>query len=80
MLVGRSRIPRWASTMSIATPDRIIELWPCLSDEARQRLLDLAELSASRDVSLPLSDEEERLLADMDAFMERLRREAGPAT
>ena len=32
--------------MSSTTPDRIVELWPSLSEDARQKIVDMAESSA----------------------------------
>ncbi len=49
--------------MSLITPDRIAELWPALSSEARRRITEIVEADAGNDVPLDLSDEEERLLA-----------------
>jgi hypothetical protein len=49
--------------MSTITPDRIIELWPTLSAEARQQISDIAESNAGKDVPLDLSDEEQQSLA-----------------
>ena len=43
--------------MTTTTPQRIIELWPALSEEARKALTDIAE-SATSQVPLELSDEE----------------------
>ena len=43
--------------MTTATPQRIIELWPALSDEARKALPDIAE-SAISQVPLELTDDE----------------------
>ena len=48
--------------MSAITPDRIVELWPSLSEEARQQIAEIAEGSVGRDTPLDLTDEEERLL------------------
>ena len=48
--------------MSTNTPDRILELWPSLSDEARERLVEIAESIAGADVPLVLSSAEEQLL------------------
>ena len=31
--------------MSSTTPDRIVELWPSLSEDARQKIVDMAESS-----------------------------------
>ena len=45
------------------TLDRIVELWPSLSHEARQEIVEIAERSASRELALALSDREGRLLA-----------------
>ena len=33
--------------MSTATPARIVELWPSLPEDARQKIVDLAESSAA---------------------------------
>ena len=49
--------------MRTITPERIFELWPTLSPEARQQIAEIAESDASKDMPLNLSDEEERLLA-----------------
>ena len=49
--------------MSTITPDRIVELWPALSLEARQRISEIAESNAGKDVPLDLSDEEQQFLA-----------------
>ena len=46
--------------MSTVTPDRIVELWPHLSDEAREKLVEIAEEDAGD--SLQLTPEEERLI------------------
>ncbi len=46
--------------MSTINPDRIAELWPALSSEARRKIV---EADAGNDMPLDLSDEEERLLA-----------------
>lgn len=49
--------------MSIQTPDRIVELWPSLSPEARERLVRIAEGSANANSPLNLSEHDEQLLA-----------------
>jgi len=49
--------------MGTITPERIVELWPPLSQEARQKIAEIAEGDSSKDLPLELSDEEERLLA-----------------
>ena len=43
--------------MTTTTPQRIIELWPTLSEEARKALTDIAE-SATNQPPLELTDEE----------------------
>ena len=48
--------------MTAITPDRIIELWPTLSPEARQRIAEIAEGDAGKDVPIDLSLEEQQLL------------------
>ncbi len=48
--------------MSTITLDRIVELWPSLSPEARRQIAGIAEACAGKDTPLGLSDEEERLL------------------
>ena len=49
--------------MNTITPDRIVELWPSLSSEVRQKIVELAETGAAREAPLDLSHEEERLLS-----------------
>ena len=49
--------------MGTITPERIVELWPPLSQEARQKIAEIAEGDSSNDLPLELSDEEERMLA-----------------
>ena len=49
--------------MSTITPERIVELWPVLSPEARRQIAEIVEAGAAKDMPLDLSDEEERLLA-----------------
>jgi hypothetical protein len=49
--------------MSTINLDRIIELWPTLSPEVRQRIGEIAERNAGGDIPLDLSDEEQQLLA-----------------
>ena len=46
--------------MTTITLDRIVELWPHLSDEAREKLVEIAEENAGG--SLQLTPEEERLI------------------
>jgi hypothetical protein len=53
--------------MSVITPDRIAELWPALSREARRKIAQIVEAETARDAPLDLSDEEERLLAQARA-------------
>ena len=48
--------------MSTITPDRIIQLWPSLSEEAREKLVEIAESIAEADTPLELSPDEELLL------------------
>ena len=48
--------------MSTITPDRIVQLWPSLSEEARKKLVEIAERIAEADVPLELSPDEEKLL------------------
>ena len=43
--------------MTTTTPQRIVELWPALSEEARKALTDIAESATSR-APLELSAEE----------------------
>jgi hypothetical protein len=49
--------------MSMIDPDRIAELWPALSLEARRQIAAIVEADAGKEVTLNLSSEEERLLA-----------------
>jgi hypothetical protein len=49
--------------MSTITPDRIIELWPTLSAEARRRIAEIAESDSGKDVPIDLSVDEQKLLA-----------------
>jgi hypothetical protein len=49
--------------MSTITPDRIVELWPVLSLEARRQIAAIVEADAGKEAPLNLSSEEERLLA-----------------
>ena len=49
--------------MSTLTPDRIVELWPNLSEAAREKLVEIAESIAQADTPLTLSSAEEALLA-----------------
>ena len=49
--------------MSTVTLERIVELWPLLTPEARGELVTLAEVSAEPDSPLELTAEEEKLLA-----------------
>ncbi len=49
--------------MTTITPARIIELWPTLSPEARQRIAEIAESDSGKDVPFDLSVEEQQLLA-----------------
>ena len=49
--------------MSTITSDRIVELWPSLSTEAREKLVTIAERIAGTDEPLELSPDEERMLA-----------------
>ena len=44
--------------MTIKTPDRIIELWPMLSPEARAQLTEVAESIAVPILPLHLTDDE----------------------
>src|SRR5262245_23945870 len=48
--------------MSIITPDHIIQLWPSLSEEVGEKLVEIAESIAEVDSPLELSPEEELLL------------------
>ena len=48
--------------MSITTPDRIVELWPSLPQEARQQIVEIAESSVAGEAELELTPEEEVLL------------------
>jgi hypothetical protein len=48
--------------MNTITPDRIVELWPNLSLEARQQISEIAESNGGKDKPLDLSQEEEKLL------------------
>ena len=48
--------------MSTITPDRIAELWPALSLEARRQIAAIVEADAGKEKPLNLSSEEERLL------------------
>lgn len=48
--------------MSTNTPDRIVELWPRLSEEAREKLVEIAESIAEADTPLELSASDEKLL------------------
>lgn len=49
--------------MSMIDPERIAELWPALSQEARRQIAAIVEADAGKEVPLNLSREEERLLA-----------------
>ena len=48
--------------MSITTPDRLIELWPSLPQEAREQIVEIAESSVAEEGELELTPEEEVLL------------------
>ena len=48
--------------MSTITLDRIVQLWPRLSEEEREKLVEIAESIAEADSPLELSPEEEILL------------------
>ena len=48
--------------MSEITPDRIIELWPNLSEEARQHIVEIAESDLAPEAELELTAEEEALI------------------
>jgi hypothetical protein len=55
--------------MTISTPQRIIELWPALTESQREALLDLAESAAKPTACLHLTDAETAALAQsMDDF------------
>ena len=60
--------------MSITTPDRIVELWPSLPQEARQQIVEIAESSVAGEAELELTPEEEVLLeqAREDFRLERV--------
>ena len=49
--------------MSTITPERIVELWPSLSAEARRKIIEIAETHAKREATLDLTQDEEQLLA-----------------
>ena len=49
--------------MSMIDPNRIAELWPALSLEARRQIAAIVEADAGKELPLNLSSEEERLLA-----------------
>lgn len=49
--------------MSDHTPQRILELWPSLPDEAREALTEIAEASAGPHRALELTPEERAALA-----------------
>jgi hypothetical protein len=60
------------------TPERIAELWPALSPEARQQIAEIVEADAVKDMPLDLSAEEERLLAQaLDDFKQGRALNAG---
>ena len=44
--------------MDTKTPDRIVELWPILPEDARETLVELAERTAGKAEPLVFSDEE----------------------
>ena len=48
--------------MTITTPDRLIELWPSLPQEAREQIVEIAESSVAGEAELELTPEEEVLL------------------
>jgi hypothetical protein len=48
----------FSNRMSQISPGRIVELWPSLSEEARQRIVDLAENSAVTSGRYQFSSEE----------------------
>lgn len=49
--------------MSTITPDRIAELWPVLSEDARRQIAEIVEAGLGKSIPLKLSDEDERALA-----------------
>jgi hypothetical protein len=54
---------RYISYMSPITPERIVELWPTLSPEARRQIAEIVQSNAGKDMPLDLSEEEEQMLA-----------------
>ena len=44
--------------MPITTPDRIVELWPSLPEDARQKIVDMAESSVVNSGSYEFTTEE----------------------
>jgi hypothetical protein len=64
--------------MSTITPERIVELWPALSLEARRQIAEIVEAGAGKDMPLDLSEDEERLLAQaLDDFKQGRALDAG---
>lgn len=49
--------------MTTKTPQRIVELWPALSEEARKALTEIAETSAANAPPLELTADEKAALA-----------------
>jgi hypothetical protein len=49
--------------MSTITPDRIAELWPALSEEARRQIAEIVQAATGKNMPLELSDKDEQLLA-----------------
>ena len=56
---GRSEQSWYESAMNHTTPDRIVELWPHLSPEARDKLIEFAESVAEEDRPLDLTADDE---------------------
>ena len=48
--------------MSTKALDRVVELWPGLSDEARADIVEIAEGDGEREAPLYLTDEQRRLI------------------
>ena len=53
----------YMDVMSTITPDRVVELWSALPEEARRKIVEIAEENVAKDVPLDLSAEEELLLS-----------------
>ncbi len=70
--------------MPTTSPQRLIELWPSLTEEQREALVEIAETAAMPDAPFPLTPEEanalERSKEDFKAGRTRSRAEAEAAT